>query len=171
MAKFLGGQNQLGSASIGLSVSSPSKAASSQDQVARPVGAVPGKENQGAAASPAPSDSGARTLVVGREIVLSGEVRSCNRLVVGGTIKANIKECRNIAIAEGGLFSGSAAVESAEISGRFEGELKVTGRLLIRAPGVVSGTLQYNEIEIERGGRIAGDVAATGNPDRRIANA
>jgi len=110
-------------------------------------------------------------LVVGREIVLSGEVRSCNRLVVGGTIKANIKECRNIAIAEGGLFSGSAAVESAEISGRFEGELKVTGRLLIRAPGVVSGTLQYNEIEIERGGRIAGDVAATGNPDRRIANA
>jgi len=119
----------------------------------------------------AAADPGAGTLVIGRQIVLSGEVTSCNRLVVEGTIKANIKECRNIAIAEGGLFSGSAAVESAEISGRFEGELKVTGRLLIRAPGVVSGTLQYNEIEIERGGRIAGDVAATGNPDRRIANA
>jgi cytoskeletal protein CcmA (bactofilin family) len=81
-------------------------------------------------------------------------------LVVEGTIKANIKECRDIAIAEGGLFSGSAAVQSADISGRFEGELKVSGRLLIRAPGLVSGTVQYRELEIERGGRIAGNVSA-----------
>ena len=96
----------------------------------------------------------------GPQIVLSGEVTSCNRLVVEGTIKANIKECRDIAIAQGGLFSGSAAVQSAEISGRFEGELKVSGRLLIRAPGLVSGTVQYRELEIERGGRIAGNVSA-----------
>jgi cytoskeletal protein CcmA (bactofilin family) len=81
-------------------------------------------------------------------------------LVVEGTIKANIKECRDIAIAEGGLFSGSASVQSADISGRFEGELKVSGRLLIRAPGLVSGTVQYSELEIERGGRIAGNVSA-----------
>jgi hypothetical protein len=63
---------------------------------------------------------------IGPQIVLLGEVTSCNRLVVEGTIKANIKECRDIAIAEGGLFSGSAAVQSAEISGRFEGEFKVS---------------------------------------------
>jgi cytoskeletal protein CcmA (bactofilin family) len=81
-------------------------------------------------------------------------------LVVEGTIKANIKECRDIAIAQDGLFSGSAAVQSADISGRFEGELKVSGRLLIRAPGLVSGTVQYSELEIERGGRIAGNVSA-----------
>jgi cytoskeletal protein CcmA (bactofilin family) len=81
-------------------------------------------------------------------------------LVVEGTIKANIKECRDIAIAEGGLFSGSASVQSADISGRFEGDLKVSGRLLIRAPGLVSGTVQYSELEIERGGRIAGNVSA-----------
>ncbi len=104
------------------------------------------------------TDSG--TLVIGRQIVLSGEVTSCTRLVVEGTIKANIKECREIAIAEGGLFSGSAAVQSAEISGRFEGEIKVSGRLLIRTPGLVSGTVHYSELEIERGGRVVGDVSA-----------
>ena len=109
-----------------------------------------------------PADINAGTLVVGRQIVLSGEVTACNRLIVEGTIKANIKECRDIAIAAGGLFTGSAAVQSAEISGRFEGELKVSGRLLIRAPGLVSGTVQYGEIEIERGGRIAGNLSAEG---------
>jgi cytoskeletal protein CcmA (bactofilin family) len=107
------------------------------------------------------ADPGAGTLVIGRQIVLSGEVTSCNRLVVEGTIKANIKECRDIAIAEGGLFSGSAAVQSADISGRFEGDLTVSGRLLIRALGLVSGTVQYRELEIERGGRIAGNVSAS----------
>ena len=102
-----------------------------------------------------------RTLVVGREIVLSGEISACDRLVVEGTVKANIKDCRDIAISEGGLFTGSASVESAEIRGRFEGELTVSGRLLIRAPGQVSAAVRYGEIEIERGGRLSGHVDAT----------
>jgi cytoskeletal protein CcmA (bactofilin family) len=112
------------------------------------------------------AETGAGTLVIGREIVLSGEVMSCTRLVVEGTIKANIKECRDIVIAQGGLFSGSASVQSADISGRFEGEIKVSGRLLIREPGLVSGTVQYSEIEIDRGGRIAGNVSAVSTPDQ-----
>jgi len=108
-----------------------------------------------------------RTLVVGREIVLSGEISACDRLVVEGTVKANIKDCRDIAISEGGLFTGSASVESAEIRGRFEGELTVSGRLLIRAPGQVSAAVRYGEIEIERGGRLSGHVDATDAPKSR----
>lgn len=102
-----------------------------------------------------------RTLVVGREIVLSGEISACDRLVVEGTVKANIRDCREIAIAEGGLFTGSASVETAEISGRFEGELSVSGRLMIRATGKVSAAVRYRELEIERGGEISGTFSAT----------
>jgi cytoskeletal protein CcmA (bactofilin family) len=105
-----------------------------------------------------------RTLVVGREIVLSGEISACDRLVVEGTVKANIRDCREIAIAAGGLFTGSASVEMAEISGQFEGELNVSGRLMIRATGKVSATVRYREIEIERGGEIAGSFSATDTP-------
>jgi len=108
-----------------------------------------------------------RTLVVGREIVLSGEISACDRLVVEGTVKANIKDCRDIAISEGGLFTGSASVESAEIRGRFEGELTVSGRLLIRTPGQVSAAVRYGEIEIERGGRLSGHVDVTDAPKPR----
>lgn len=102
-----------------------------------------------------------RTLVVGREIILSGEISACDRLVVEGTVKANIKDCRDIAIAEGGLFTGSAAVESAEVRGRFEGELTVSGRLFIRSSGEISAAVRYREIEIERGGRLSGNVQAS----------
>ena len=159
MTNFFGNQGKPVSTSGGVSV--PSRAPPPAPQGAAVPPSQSDKRDLESSRQPAAAaESGAGTLVIGRQIVLSGEVTSCTRLVVEGTIKANIKECRDIAIAEGGLFSGSAAVQSADISGRFEGELKVSGRLLIRAPGLVSGTVQYSELEIERGGRIAGNVSA-----------
>lgn len=101
-----------------------------------------------------------RKLVVGRGIVFSGEITSCDCLVVEGTVKANISGCHDIHIADGGLFTGSASVESAEIRGRFEGALTVNERLLIHSTGKVSAEVRYNQIEIERGGQISGDIQA-----------
>jgi len=160
MSNFFGAQGKPVSTPGGLSI--PSKAPPPAPKAAT-VSQAPSPSDKRELESGQPlaaADSGAGTLVIGRQIVLSGEVTSCNRLVVEGTIKANIKECRDVAIAQGGLFSGSASVQSADISGRFEGELKVSGRLLIRAPGLVSGTIEYGELEIERGGRIAGNVSS-----------
>ena len=118
----------------------------------------------GSTASAAPKQEAAQTatrkLVVGRGIVFSGEITSCDCLVVEGTVKANISGCHDIDIAEGGLFTGSASVESAEIRGRFEGALTVSGRLLIHATGKVAAEVRYNQIEIERGGEISGQVQA-----------
>jgi cytoskeletal protein CcmA (bactofilin family) len=102
-----------------------------------------------------------RKLIVGREICLSGEITSCDRLVVEGSVEANLVGCKDIDIAESGLFKGSASIDDAEIRGRFEGVLTVKGRLLIRATGKVIGTIRYGQIEIECGGQISGDVQAT----------
>lgn len=136
-------------------VTAPSSMASIE---AARAGATAEREGAWQVSRAAPIGTATRTLVVGREIVLSGEISACDRLVVEGTVKANIKDCRDIAIAEGGLFAGSAVVETAEIRGRFEGELTVKGRLLVCAPGQVSAKVKYAEIEIERGGRLSGTV-------------
>lgn len=101
-----------------------------------------------------------RTMIVGREIALSGDISSCDRLVVEGSVEANLHECRELNIAESGLFKGNASIEQAEVRGRIEGELVVRKRLLIRATGHVAGTVAYGEIEIECGGRISGTVQA-----------
>lgn len=110
--------------------------------------------------SPAKTETATRKLVVGRGIVFSGEITSCDCLVVEGTVKANIAGCHDIDIAEGGLFTGSASVESAEIRGRFEGALNVSGRLLVHASGKVAAEVRYHQIEIERGGEISGQIQA-----------
>ena len=109
---------------------------------------------------PRRSDSELRKLTVGREITLSGEITSCDKLIIEGSVEANLNNCRDVEIAETGLFKGSASIEEAEIQGRFEGNLVVRKRLLIKASGRVSGTIRYGQIEIECGGQISGDIQA-----------
>src|SRR5580704_3589515 len=106
-----------------------------------------------------------RTLIIGEGISLSGEVTSCDRLIVEGTIEAKLEKCQHVIIAETGVFNGKASTENADVRGRFQGELVVRKRLLIRAGGHVSGTIAYGEIEIESGGKISGAIeeAAAGN--------
>ncbi|MBI3709760.1 MAG: polymer-forming cytoskeletal protein [Proteobacteria bacterium] len=104
-----------------------------------------------------------KKLIVGREICLSGEITSCDRLVVEGKVEATLTESRAIEIAEPGYFKGSAEIESAEIAGRFEGTLNVRDRLFIRSTGRVSGQVRYGQIEIEPGGEISGDIQVVGS--------
>jgi cytoskeletal protein CcmA (bactofilin family) len=122
----------------------------------------------GSAASPAEtiSATGSRseqierkTLIVGREISLSGRVGSCDRFVVEGDVEVTLNDCQHLDIATTGLFRGNASVENATISGQFDGDLTVRKRLLIRANGRVSGTITYEELEVERGGKISGSLA------------
>lgn len=132
------------------------------------------KSTSGPAAPTAPAKPPAtgevatsQKLIVGQGISLAGEITACDRLVVEGTVKVTLNKTRAIEITATGAFTdGKAEVEEAEISGTYEGELTVRGRLLIRATGKVNGTIRYGELEIERGGRIAGSLALLDPPAR-----
>lgn len=111
-------------------------------------------------AAPRQGEADHKKLIVGREIILNGEIRTCDSLVVEGRVEAVLNECRSIDIAASGQFKGSADIESADISGRFDGDLTVHGRLTVRATGKVFGKVKYGQLEVERGGIISGTVEA-----------
>jgi cytoskeletal protein CcmA (bactofilin family) len=96
-------------------------------------------------------------LIVGRNIQLKGEIGACDTLVVEGRVEASMKS-RIIQTAESGVFIGEADVETAEVSGLFEGKLTAHKRLVVRATGQVKGIVRYGSIVIEEGGRVSGDV-------------
>jgi cytoskeletal protein CcmA (bactofilin family) len=101
-----------------------------------------------------------KKLIVGRDIELNGKISSCEKLVVEGKVEANITECREIEISETGTFVGEAEIEVAEISGAFEGTLNARDLLIVRSTGHITGTIRFGRLEVERGGRIEGDVQA-----------
>lgn len=99
-----------------------------------------------------------RVLTVGSDILLKGEIATCDRLVIEGKVDATLNDVHTVEIAETGSFKGSAHIEDAEISGLFEGDLVVRGRLVIYSTGKVRGKITYGEIEIERGGELSGEI-------------
>ena len=86
-------------------------------------------------------------------------------------------DSRVLQIAQNGVFSGTVAVDTAEIHGRLEGDLTVRKQLIIHSSGKVSGKIRYAKIRIEEGAEIAGDLAvldkgaASISTTKRVANA
>lgn len=99
-----------------------------------------------------------KTLVVGREISLNGQIAACDKLVVDGSVEANLDGCRQLEISPSGYFKGSAEIEEAEIAGRFDGRILAKKRLRVRATARINGSVEYGQIEIEAGGVIIGDL-------------
>lgn len=101
---------------------------------------------------------GGRTLTVGQDISLSGNISACDTLVVQGTVEAKDFGGRFIDIAEAGTFKGSAEIETAKIAGKFDGELTVRDHLHITATGRITGTIRYARLEVAPGGELGGNV-------------
>ncbi|PWC88659.1 hypothetical protein TSH100_06980 [Azospirillum sp. TSH100] len=125
--------------------------------VATPA-AAPVAQAPAAPAPIAPAMPEQRRLTVGRDISLTGEIGSCDVLVVEGTVEAKLREGRLVEIAESGLFKGSVDIEEADIAGRFEGDIAVRGRLTVRSTGKITGSIRYGELAVDAGGQLVGDI-------------
>ena len=85
-------------------------------------------------------------------------------MIVEGIVQADLTDSRALEIADSGVFKGTADVDTAEISGVFEGELTCQNRLFVRSTGRITGTIRYGELEVERGGRVAGYIELVNEP-------
>jgi cytoskeletal protein CcmA (bactofilin family) len=102
---------------------------------------------------------GEAKLIVGPDIKMKGvEITDCDTLAVEGRIEATL-DARVLQIAPQGIFSGTVAVDNAEIHGRLEGELTVRKQLVIHATGKVSGKIRYAKIKVEEGAELAGEIS------------
>ena len=128
-------------------------------------GSAPGRSSE---PRPTPRSVGAR-MTVGPGINLKGDISDCDTLVVEGTIEATLVG-EILEVSEGGTFTGTAKVAEAEINGRYEGELTVTGVLQIRSGGHVTGTIKYGRIEVDSGGEISGSLTREDNNPRPAAS-
>lgn len=100
-----------------------------------------------------------RRLVIGQGISMSGQIESCDYLLVEGTIEAALKGARLLEVSETGNFYGTVEIDEATIAGRFEGDLTVNGRLSVKAGGIIMGSISYKELEIEAGALIDGKLS------------
>ncbi len=110
-------------------------------------------------AIPARENAERRTLVVGRGISVQGTVQDAERLVVEGTVEANmINGLTELSIAQGGIFKGEVEVSEAEVAGTIDGTLVARHTLIVRSTGRVLGTARCRRLQVEDGGQITGRI-------------
>ncbi|MEJ0009344.1 MAG: polymer-forming cytoskeletal protein [Alphaproteobacteria bacterium] len=134
----------------------PQAAMLAQHRAASAPSATAQPERHGA--HPAARVQSKRVLTVGPDIQMKGEITTCDRVVIEGMVDATMRDVHTVELAETGSLKGTAEVEDAEISGNFEGDLAVRGKLTIYTSGRVRGNVTYGEIEIQRGGQISGNI-------------
>jgi cytoskeletal protein CcmA (bactofilin family) len=140
----------------GRTPAAPAPQASAPERVAAPAPASTPAPHADAAK---PAGKGEAKLIVGPDIKMKGvEITDCDTLAVEGRIEATL-DARVLQIAPQGTFSGTVAVDNAEIHGRLEGELTVRKQLVIHATGKVSGKIRYAKIKVEEGAEIAGEIS------------
>jgi cytoskeletal protein CcmA (bactofilin family) len=132
---------------------------------AYPGAAYPGAQGNAASAPTnfANDVDNSRKLVIGQGITMSGEIESCDHLIVQGTIEASLKGANVLDVAESGSYFGTVEIEEANIAGRFEGDITVNGRLTIESTGTIIGSVTYKELSMEAGATLDGSVSPIGS--------
>jgi cytoskeletal protein CcmA (bactofilin family) len=131
---------------------------------------APATEATGGSSVHTEPDRYGKRLIVGQGIRLSGEISSCDRLVVEGEVEVTLNDTLALEIASSGRFTGGCEVEEADISGVYEGDLTVRKHLCVRSTGKLTGTIRYSQLELERGGQIAGNISVISAEGRSVAN-
>lgn len=99
-----------------------------------------------------------KTLTVGRDISLSGSISSCERLIVEGSVQADLTDAIILEVAVGGRFQGSVEVDEADIAGTIDGTVLARKKLTLRSTGMIKGIIRYAKLSVEVGGRIDGTI-------------
>jgi len=100
---------------------------------------------------------GTAKVIIGNGVKFKGEITDADEVQVEG--KANITlNTDNLVVGAQGQLKGNIESCNADIWGKVDGDLKISGTLTIQEQGTVSGSVEYQNLHIKLGGKINGDI-------------
>lgn len=101
-------------------------------------------------------------IFIGYGSALTGDFFTQRSILVDGSIDNATLNCKHFSLSRSGFVIGSAVSETAEISGKFSGELHCSSDLVLRSSAVVDGNVTCRSVTIHRGARLKGNVSVEG---------
>jgi cytoskeletal protein CcmA (bactofilin family) len=100
---------------------------------------------------------GSAKVVIGNGVKFKGEITDADEVQVEGRADVTLNT-DNLVVGAQGELKGNIESCNADIWGKVDGTLKITGTLTIQEQGVVSGSTEYQNLQIKLGGKISGDL-------------
>jgi len=96
-------------------------------------------------------------LYVGQGVSIKGDISVPGIVVVDGMVEGNVC-ARAVWVSPSGVIKGSIVATEAEIHGTISETIEVKQLLTVHPTGRVSGDVHYGELQLEKGGVIAGTL-------------
>ncbi len=112
--------------------------------------------NPNSSASAKPRSQG-QDIYIGEGVVIQGTFSVPGKAEIHGTVNGELK-ADNLLVGLQGKITGTVTAREMDVLGEINKEIHCEEYLHIRASGMVSGTLEYSDMEIERGGKFAGSM-------------
>ena len=100
---------------------------------------------------------GSAKVIVGNGVKLKGEITDADEVQIDGSADITVS-ADNLIVGSTGNLKGTIQADNADVWGNVDGDLKVSGTLTIQEQGSVSGSVEYQNLQIKLGGKIKGDV-------------
>ena len=100
---------------------------------------------------------GSSKVIIGNGVKLKGEITDADEVQIDGSADITVS-ADNLIVGSTGNLKGTIRTDNADVWGNIDGDLKVSGTLTIQEEGSVSGSVEYQNLQIKLGGKIKGDV-------------
>ena len=100
---------------------------------------------------------GSAKVIIGNGVTLKGDISEADEVQIDGVADVSMKT-DNLIVGATGKTKGTIESHNADIWGEVDGDVKITGTLTIQEAGSVSGTIEYQNLQIKLGGKINGDI-------------
>ena len=108
-------------------------------------------------ANPFRPAKGSAKVIIGNGVKIKGEISEADEVQIDGQADITV-ETTNLLVGGTGDLKGNITSDNLDVWGKLEGEVKVNGTLTIQDQGTVSGSIEYQEIQVKLGGKIKGDI-------------
>ena len=103
---------------------------------------------------------GSSKVIIGNGVKLKGEITDADEIQIDGNADISVSAV-NLVVGSTGNLKGTIHSDNADVWGNIDGDLKISGTLTIQEQGSVSGSVEYQSLQIKLGGKIKGDVKAS----------
>ena len=103
---------------------------------------------------------GSAKVIIGNGVKLKGEITDADEVQIDGNADVTVST-DNLIVGSTGNLKGTIQTDNADVWGNADGDLKISGTLTIQEQGSVSGSVEYQSLQIKLGGKIKGDIKAS----------
>jgi cytoskeletal protein CcmA (bactofilin family) len=100
--------------------------------------------------------------VVGPSVKIQGDLNSEGNIKIEGQVSGKVKTSQSVFVIQGSKIAADMQAGNAVVGGEIQGNLKITGHLVLQSTAKISGDIACQILRVEDGAQFSGKCSMNG---------